>query len=73
MQKKRIKKTAPKSHPYRKRMAKRAFFSLILILGMLYIRENNPEATAWLRTQLHVSMDLSAAEQFMEKTLSYLR
>ncbi len=65
------KRTAPQSHPYRKRLARRAFFSLLLILGALYIREKEPAVTDWARTQLHVSMDFSTAEQFLRKTLPF--
>ncbi len=72
MRKKR-KKQAPKPHPYRKRLAWRAFFSLVLILAALYIRENEPDAALWAREQLQTSTDLDAVRVFMEQEMPKIR
>jgi len=63
------KKKAPSSSPYKKRLGWRAFFSLLLILGAIYVREKEPQVASWTRTQLHISTDLSGAYTFMEKHL----
>lgn len=69
----RKKQRAPKSHPYRKRLAWRSFFSLVLILAAMYIRENEPAAAHWLREQLQLSTDFSAVRVFMEQEFPKIR
>jgi|GEM_PF-6441113 len=59
------KKQTPGSRRYRKRLAWRIFFSLLLILAALYIREREPVMADFVRQQLHVSMDFSRLTAFL--------
>lgn len=65
MRKKPTKKQAPKAHPYRKRLAWRVFFSILLIVAALYAREREPALADIVREQLHVSMDFSRLAAFL--------
>ena len=68
MNKTKKKKTLPPS-PYKKRLGLRVFFSLLLILGALYIREREPAAASWARMKLSESTDFSPAIAFLDKFL----
>lgn len=72
MNKTKKKKTLPPS-PYKKRLGLRVFFSLLLIVGAVYIREREPAAASWARMKLSESTDFSAATAFLERHLPRLK
>jgi len=47
-----------KTGRYRSGLYRRLFFSVLLILSALYIRENAPGVATWAREQLFISADV---------------